>query len=47
MVNQETEEELDLTPYDTFYYEDVTEANLDTELETSELESESNEIILD
>ena len=46
-MNQETEEELDLTQYDAFYYEDVTEANLDTELETSELESESNEIILD
>ena len=45
-MNQETEEDLDLTQYDAFYYGDVTEANLDSELEMSELEG-SNEIILD
>ena len=34
-VNQDVEEELNLMQYDALYYEDITEAKLDIELETS------------
>ncbi|KAF8680603.1 hypothetical protein AX14_004549 [Amanita brunnescens Koide BX004] len=44
-ANQEVEDEVDLTQYDALYYEDITEARLDAELEM--LEPEDDAIILD
>ena len=34
-MNQDVEEELNLMQYDALYYEDITEAKLDIELEMS------------
>ena len=44
-ANQEVEDEVDLTQYNALYYEDITEARLDAELEM--LEPEDDAIILD
>ena len=45
VANQEVEDEVDLTQYDALYYEDITEAKLDAELEMCEPEDDA--IILD